>query len=217
MQTLTEYILKLSPPFGLFDRTVVENLFPEVSDGARKLLIHRAVNSKEILRLKRGLFVLSREYQKILPHPFLVAAMLHSPSHISLESALSFHGLIPEAVFQVSSVTSIRSRSFDSPLGFFTFQRVPMENPRSGVQAVKIGEDSWAFIAEPLRAITDLIYLRKEISWVKDGAGFLIESMRMEEEDLHQINFSHLNETLESLRDKRTVEYLRELKKVFSR
>ena len=106
MQTLTEKIFKLSPPFGLFDGTVVRNLFPDSNEGARKLLIHRAVKTNEIMRLKRGLFILAREYRKSDPHPYVIAAMLHAPSHISLETALSFHGLIPEAVFQVSSVTT---------------------------------------------------------------------------------------------------------------
>ena len=178
MQTLTEKIFKLSPPFGLFDRIVIVNTFPDITEGARKLMVHRAVDANEILRLKRGLYILAREYRRSDHHPYIIAAMLHAPSHISPETALSFHGLIPEAVFQVSSVTSSRSRDFDTPLGLFTFQRVPALNPRAGVEIIKLNEDSWAFIAKPLRAITDLIYLRKEISWEAHGLEFLTDSMQ---------------------------------------
>ena len=102
MQSLTEAVLKLAPPGGLFSETVVSNLFPHGSDGARKQLVHRAVASGEISRLKPGLFALRPEYRRTGLHPYVVAAFLHSPSHVSLESALAHHGLIPEAVQQTS-------------------------------------------------------------------------------------------------------------------
>ena len=213
MQTLTEKIFKLSPPSGLFDKTVIVNTFPDISEGARKLLIHRAVKAKEILRLKRGLYILSREYRKSSYHPYAIAAMLHAPSHISLETALSFHGLIPEAVYQVSSVTSSRSRDFNTPLGIFTFQRIPLHNPRAGVEIVKLDDYSWAYIAKPLRAITDLIYYRKEITWEAHGLGFLTDSMRIEDEDLFHIDFSYYTEMREGLYNKRVIHYLEGMKK----
>ncbi len=52
MQALTEAVMKLAPPGGLFNETVVGNLFPLGSDGARKQLVHRAVASGEISRLE---------------------------------------------------------------------------------------------------------------------------------------------------------------------
>lgn len=213
MQTLTEKIFKLSPPFGLFDKTVVLNTFPDITEGARKLMVHRAISANEILRLKRGLFILAPDYFKSKYHPYVVAAMLHAPSHISLETALSFHNLIPEAVYQVASVTTSRTCEFNTPLGLFSFQRVPVLNPRAGVEIIKLGENYWAYIATPLRAIADLIYFRKEISWKADGLRFLTESMRIEYEDLIQLDFSSLPEILEGFHNKRTVDYLEGMKK----
>jgi hypothetical protein len=208
MQTLTEKVFHLSPPGGIFNETVVRNLFPDHSEGSRKVLVHRAAAKGEIIRLKPGLFLLGPEYRKTHPHPFVIAALLHSPSHVSLESALSHHGLIPEAVYQVTSVTSMRSRRFDTPIGVFSFMRVPATHPRAGVNAVKINNKSWAFIATPLRAIADLIYLQKQIRWEKDGLAFLTESIRIEWEDLHKIPFEGIHEIYEGLRDKRTKKYL---------
>ena len=212
MQTLTEKVLKLSPPHGLFDGTVVQNLFPDSSEGSRKLLVHRALKAGEIDRLKRGLFILAKDYRNTPPHPYAVAAMLHAPSHISLETALAYHGLIPEAVFQVASVTTSRSREFDTPLGTFTFQRVPLTNPRAGVESVKLDENTWTFIATPLRAIIDLIYLRNEVSWDFCGLEFLSESLRIEEEDLSTLDFTYYSEILEGLHNKRTVYYLENMR-----
>lgn len=217
MQTLTEEVIKLAPPDGLFDSTVVRNLFPGRTEGARKVLISRALEAEEILTLKRGLYILRPEYRKSDPHPYTVAAMLHAPSHVSLESALAYHGLIPEAVHQVSSVTSARSRSFETPLGVFTFQRVPARKPRAGVEAVKVSPNAWAFIGTAVRAIADTVYLRKDITWKRDGLSFLSESLRIEEEDLAQLDFSCSVEIEESLHDRRTCEYLSGLKMELNR
>ena len=217
MQTLTEAVLKLAPPGGLFDTTVVRNLFPARSEGARKVLVYRAHDSGEILSLKRGLYILRPEYRKSDPHPYTLAAMLHSPSHISLESALAHHGLIPEAVYQVSSVTLARSRSFETPLGIFTFKRVSARNPRAGVEVVKVSSNAWAFIATAVRAIADTVYLRKHISWQRDGLSFLSESLRIEEEDLVQLDLSCSEEIEQSLQDRRTREYLHGLRRELKR
>lgn len=212
MQTLTERVFKLAPPGGLFDESVVGTLFPEASQGARKLLVHRAVKHGEVLRLKPGSYCLAFEYRRSELHPFVVAALLHSPSHISLESALSHHGMIPEAVYGVSSVTTMRSRSFRTPLGEFTFRRVPADNPRAGVRAVKVGPRGWAFIASPLRAIADLVYLRKEVSWDRDGLAFLTRSLRIEEEDVYGMSPNLWGELQESLTNQRVRGYLAGLK-----
>jgi hypothetical protein len=212
MQSLTEKVLKLAPPGGLFDETVIHNLFPDSSIGARGLLVHRACKAGEILRLKPGLFVLGQPYRKSEPHPFVVAAMLHAPSHISLESALAYHGLIPEAVYQVSGVTVGRSREFSTPLGVFNFRRVPSRAPRAGVESVAVTRNAWAFIASPLRAIADGVYLNKEITWNRNGLGYLTESLRIEEDDLRSLSFEALDEILDSIRSRRVRAYLAGLK-----
>lgn len=212
MQTLTEEILKLMPPGGLFDETVITNLFPDASEGARNLLVHRASQAGEILRLKPGLFVLAPPFRKTEPHPFVLAAALHAPSHVSLESALAFHGLIPEAVYQVASVTVARSREFTTPLGVFSFRCVPTLSPRAGVEALEVARNGWAFVATPLRAIADLVYLNKEISWKRSGISYLTESLRIEEDDLREISFHRLDEILESFRSRRVRVYLQGLK-----
>lgn len=211
MQTLTERVFRLSPPGGLFDETVVRDLLDDRSEAARKVLVHRAVAAGEIIRLKPGLFLLAPAYRKTDPHPFVIAAMLHSPSHVSLESALAHHGLIPEAVYQVGSVTSSRSHVFETPVGVFSFVRVPADDPRAGVRALRIDERSWVFVAGPLRAIADIVYTRKHVSWERDGPSFLTESLRIEREDLENMAFGSLDEICGSLRDRRTVDYLRQL------
>lgn len=213
MQTLTEKVFHLAPPGGLFNDTVVANLFPEQSIAARRALVHRAVKSGEILALKPGLYCLAKDYRKSHPHPFVAAGALYSPSHISLESALSYHGLIPEGVREVASVTGRRGRAFDTPFGIFTFSRVPCINPRAGVRIVEVDKNAWAFIACPLRAVADLVYLRRDVCWGKDGLRFLTDSMRIEPEDLSDFASDDFDEIQAGLSSKRTRQYLEGLAK----
>ena len=208
MQTLTKKVWKLKPPYGLFDETLVRNLFPHCSDGAKKALVHRAIQEEEVLRLKPGLFCLAESYREGAPHPYVLAGLLHSPSFVSLETALAYHGLIPEAVYQVSSITASRSRTFETPFGRFSYRRVPCSFFKSGVKARKVADHGWAFIAQPLRAIADIVYLRKSVSWKMDGLSFLTESLRIEVEDLAKIPSSEFEAVYTGIRSKRTREYI---------
>ncbi len=211
MQTVTEKVFELAPPGGVFNSTVVANLFPAASAGARALLVHRATKAGEVLILKPGLYILSPIYRRSELHPFAVAGMLYGPSHVSFESALAYHGLIPEAVFQVSSVTLKRSQKFMTPIGVFDFKRVPLKEPRAGVEAIEISKGVWCFVATPLRAIADILYLRRNITWATDGMGFLTDSLRIEPEDLERITNTSFEKLIAAFSNQRIKTYLRGL------
>ena len=81
MKTLTQAIYKLSPPGGIFNDTVVGNLFPDRSQGARELLLNRAYKAGEVIRLKRGTYMLAPEYRKSEPSQWtllLCCSLLHT-------------------------------------------------------------------------------------------------------------------------------------------
>lgn len=215
MKTLTEKVFSLAPPGGLFNETVVANLFPDRSKGARELLLDRAIKAGEILRIKRGLYVLNSEYRKTDPPPFAVAALLYSPSHISLETALGYHGLIPEAVYQVASVTTRRRQIFETPLGVFSYHCVPSRNPMAGVEVIKLEQSFWAFVATPLRAVADLLYLNRTITWHKDGPGYLLDSLRIEDNDLREISFDRFDEVVTAFRSRRVKHFLERLQREY--
>jgi hypothetical protein len=208
MQTLTEKIFALGPPGGLFDETVVRNLFPEGSKGARHALVHRAVSHGEVLRLKPGLYCLAAPFRRSQPHPFAVAALLHWPSHVSMESALWHHGLIPEAVTVTACATTDRGRRFSTPLGEFTYTRIPASRPRAGVEAIELEDGIFAHVATPLRAIADIVRTRPEVTWRGDGVGFLTASLRIDEEDLGSIDWTPLDDILAGINSRRVRRYL---------
>ncbi|QTR50373.1 type IV toxin-antitoxin system AbiEi family antitoxin domain-containing protein [Candidatus Thiothrix anitrata] len=76
--------------------------------------ISRWLDEGVLLPLKRGMYVVSPEVSgKPIAH-LLVANVLYDPSCVSLDYALWHYGLIPEAVFEVTSVTPRRSRQLDT-------------------------------------------------------------------------------------------------------
>lgn len=67
--------------------------------------ISELVKSGDLIALKRGLYLPGERTNLAAPEPFLTANYLGGPSYISLETALSYWGLIPERVYEISSIT----------------------------------------------------------------------------------------------------------------
>ena len=112
----------------------------------------------KIYQLRRGLYCLAPPFQKVKPHPFLVANRLLPASYVSLQSALAYYGRIPEHVPVTTSVTTSRPAHWDTPLGIFDFRHIQVDF-FYGYRLVDLGEKQRAFIASPEKALLDLVYL----------------------------------------------------------
>jgi predicted transcriptional regulator of viral defense system len=130
----------------------------DVKPAYLRLQLSRWVKAGKIHQLRRGVYALAAPYQKQKPHPFLVANQLQSASYVSLQSALSFYGMIPDIVHSTISVTTGRSDSLQTPLGNFEFRHIHKEYFR-GYRWIDVGGQQ-AFVAIPEKAILDLIYLQ---------------------------------------------------------
>jgi predicted transcriptional regulator of viral defense system len=112
----------------------------------------------KIYQLRRGLYCLAPPFQKVNPHPFLVANRLIPASCVSLQSALAYYGMIPEHVPMTTSVTTARPVHWETPLGIFDFRHIQVDF-FYGYRLVDLGEKQQAFIASPEKALLDLVYL----------------------------------------------------------
>src|SRR3989338_8856991 len=92
---------------SIFSANNIRSLFG-VSAVAASALLHRYKKQVFILQLKRGFYV----FPDTLPPDVYVANKLYAPSYISLEFALSYHGVIPETVYEITSVTTKATRRF---------------------------------------------------------------------------------------------------------
>ena len=121
--------------------------------------LSRWTASGRLHQLRRGLYALAPPYQKVRPHPFLVANSLVGGSYVSLQSALAHYNLIPEYVAQTTSVTTARPASWKTPLGVYSFRHIKADL-FYGYRRVDLGGEQHAFVASPEKALLDLAYLQ---------------------------------------------------------
>lgn len=99
--------------------SVLESLFPHIRGGSQKLrLLER---DKQIIRLKKGLYVCNPEITGKILSTELIANHLYAPSYVSMSSALRYYGLIPEEVYTKQSMTLKYAKNFDTPFGRFEY------------------------------------------------------------------------------------------------
>ena len=87
----------------------------------------------------------------------VIANVLYEPSYLSLEYALNLYGTIPEAVADVTSVTTRKTMRFTNELGIFIYQKIKPQAFR-GFKKMGEGRNSF-FIAEVEKAVVDFLYL----------------------------------------------------------
>ncbi len=131
--------------------------------------------SGKVIQLRRNLYTLAAPYRSVEPHPFLIANELLGPSYVSLESALAYYGLIPEAVPVTTSVTTGRTCSFDTPFGRFAFRHVT-SSAFFGYHRIPVAAGQDALVARAPKALLDLVYLT-----AKGDCPDFLEALRLED------------------------------------
>ncbi len=130
----------------------------EVDPNDVRRQLSRWVEAGRLYQLRRGLYALAPPFQKVKPHPFLIANRLQRGSYVSLQSALAYYGLIPEVVPVTTGVTTARPGRRETPLGVYEFRRIKAEL-FFGYRLVEVSPGQRAFVATPEKALLDLTYL----------------------------------------------------------
>jgi hypothetical protein len=145
----------------LFTDNDLKLIFPEKDHSAIYNSLAYHLKKKNVERFKRGLYSLSPQRGKQYSFSkFKLANKMVLHSFISFESALSHHGLIPEAVYEISSASLNKNLLFENSLGRFTYTFSPIELFYLGVEK---DETTDAKIANPMRALFDLVYIRRKL------------------------------------------------------
>lgn len=150
--------------------------------------ISRMMQSGEIIQLKRGLYL--RSDPSTMPSLGLIANHLLGPSYVSLDFALQHHGLIPEAVHEVNSVTARRAKTFDTPVGHFVYIHAADDWYQPGVSLANTVGGMNYFVASPEKALCDKIVFtpRLNIASVKRMQQYLFDDLRIDE-----VNFAEFD------------------------
>lgn len=149
-----------------------------------------------IIRVKKGLYILGEGYRRQPYSKELLANLIYGPSYISLDYALQYHGMIPERVEAVTSVTTGRSRRFTTPLGLFIYRNIPLPAYRFGMTRIETQGGTAFLIANAEKALCDKIREDRGtgLRSLKDMRNYLCEGLRISEVSLAEMNPEHIEE-----------------------
>jgi len=138
----------------------------------------RWVKKGYLIRLRQGYFDFS-EYRNKPNYSLYFANRIYRPSYISLHTALAFYGLIPEAVVQITSVTSLKTASFRNDFGEYSYNNIK-ETLLFGYDLKPMADNRTIQFATPEKALLDLLYLYSFYDSEKE-----LEELRLDEDYLH--------------------------------
>jgi len=144
------------------------------------------IADQSLIAIKRGFYVCnpSRMGQPLsLP---LIANQLYGPSYVSLDYALSHYGLIPEAVHQITSVTTRRSKTYDTPLGRFSYERLALRAYPLGIISTRNEAGHYYLMASKEKALCDKLIRTSNLSIASPASllSYLSQDLRLDTNQL---------------------------------
>lgn len=167
--------------------SVIASLYPDVKTKFAK--VAQLERAGEIIRLRRNLFVVNPEETGLPLYSGLIANHLLAPSYVSMQTALRYYGLIPEAVYTIQSMTFKAAKEFNTPVGNYCYYHISRETYPIGITQIKEGNSVY-IMATPEKALCDLIANQPGINlrYKKEALEFLEENLRFDMDKFCQFN-----------------------------
>lgn len=148
----------------------------------------------DLVRVRKGLYVFGEPWRRRAVDRLQLANLVYGPSYVSLDSALALHGLIPERVEEVTSVTTGVRRRFDTPFGVFSYTPLPPHRYAPGM-AWREGEGGPFLAATPEKALADKVWTDKRFypGRLGDFDAYLFDDLRVDPERLGALAPERLN------------------------
>ena len=172
--------------------------------------ISELIKSGDLIPLKKGLYIPGVKTHLTGPEPFLIANHLWGPSYISLESAMSYWGMIPERVYEVRSVTLKLSKKYKTPKGRFSYRFMPTPYYSFGIRSVELTPGQVAIVATPEKALCDKIITTAGLALRSPAQtySFLLDDLRIDPEWLHKFNIKEIRSWIEDAPKKESLRML---------
>jgi predicted transcriptional regulator of viral defense system len=164
-----------------FDYLTLKNALSDYSRPDQK--ISELLKSGVITSVKKGLYVFDKTYRQGWIFPETLANQIYGPSCISLEYALAWHGMIPERVYTITSVTPKKNKVFETAVGRFTYQHLSLERYPQGIRQVWLSDSHAMLIASPEKALCDYVLQHKinHVHNAQEAKDFLEDDLRIDE------------------------------------
>ena len=201
----------------IFDYQTLTDALKDLSAPRDK--ITRLLREGVIVRVKKGLYVFGDKYRRYPYSKELLANLVYGPSYVSLDYALAHHGLIPERVEALTSVTPNRSRRFSTPVGLCVYRQIPARAYEVGMIRAE-GEHGQAFLmASPEKALADKIVSVRgaPIASIGEMVRFLEEDLRIDAGAIRSLSPERIDEfagRYRSLKLRRLSGHLRRLQRL---
>lgn len=209
MTRIDAFQLRKAIPYEEFDYVLIGSALSEYSGVRQK--INELLKAGVIIRVKKGLYVFGPAYNQAPVCREALANLIYGPSYISLEYALAFHGLIPERVESITSVTPKRDKEFITPLGRFTYRYLGLEKYPHGIEQVWVDSSHPILMASREKALCDTIVLNKisDLSGNDAVRDFLESDLRIDrkywkrfnQHVLRKLNKFYRNPNIERIRE----------------
>jgi hypothetical protein len=199
-------ILLKKAPSEEFDYGFVMDCLNEYRNPRVKL--NHLLKIKALVRIKKGIYIFGKNFARQPYSSEVLANMIYGPSYVSLEWACQYYRLIPEKVTTVTSITTQRTKYFQTPLGLFTYDHLSLEAFTEGVTLIRLSEQQQALMATKEKALADLLVVRRgRFASKKHFKETLFEDLRVERDDLDSLNLDLLK-SIQKARPHSAIEYL---------
>ncbi len=180
-----------------FDYTTLMETLREYSSPRSK--VTQMLRNKEIIRVKKGIYIFGQKYRNSIVSLEILANQIYGPSYVSLEYALSYYGLIPEFVAEITSVTTKRKKEYETPIGRFSYLPIPTHLFSVAFTLEQVAPYGSALLATPEKALADLLYVRKfEVSTSADLESLLFDNLRLGEVMIKNLRIGVLESILKA-------------------
>lgn len=178
-------------PYVIFSLKDVLKIIPDFN----RIQLNRWGKKGYLKKIKRGFYCFTAQEfdQNFL---FYTANKIYVPSYVSLEMALKYYGFIPEEIFQVTSVSTKKMTSFQTPVGNFSY-RCMKPGLFWGYRLIDFGKQK-LLLADPEKAILDYLYLHPKLKMADDFLGIRINV----DEFRAKIDFEKFRKYLETFNNK---------------
>lgn len=158
--------------------------------------LNELVKSGYLIQLMRGFYIAGKAVNASKPEPWLIANHLYGPSYVSADSALSYHGMIPEQTYGIISASTRKRKKITTLEGRFDYFQLPLIYYSVGIQHLSVSKKQHFLIASPEKALCDTIihtkglFLRSKTQ----ASVYLTQNLRIDEDILSELNSKLITE-----------------------
>lgn len=169
----------------------------------------KALKDKGVLKfVKRGLYIPGENANMQIPESSLIANHIYGPSYLSMETALSHYGLIPERVYAVTSMTIKGSKDFRTSIGLYSYSHLPLPYYAFGIKNVELQENQHVIMASAEKALADKIVSTPGVLLrsMNSAREYVVENLRVELADLKDFDTRQMRSWLSDAPKKTSLE-----------